>query len=349
VRDRTVVWSDPTVQTALGAFLPVAVEVSVAMSAEGNAGDWFRAVAKQGHFGRTLLAPTQQGTYIVTPTGDLLASGNSLDPAGMLALFERAQRAWDARPETSRRRPTAVAPPATSAFRGQQPALALEVTMRRFFPRTLSDQPASPERLRASGLPRYLQRYAADKPETYWDVAENHDQAWFTASEARRLLPPRLAAGERAAVDPALMLRLARLHMLDTVRALSEPYPAACVERAELVASVVAVTGEVAAIEFEGSVRMFQDQLPELARTNERTAAMPRQPQRGYDAVLLGKATFHVKTSAFITLELIALGSKIGGSKLSAFASSTMGVAFVLAPANRAGQTAPRFLAEYGW
>jgi hypothetical protein len=338
------------VQAALGKFLPVAVEVAAAMSADGTAGDWFRAVAKQGHFGRTLLAPTQQGTYFATPAGKLLASGNSLDAAGMLALCQQAQRAWDAQPKAERRPPPATTTaPTTAAVHSSKPALALAVTLRRFFPRALSDQPASPEQLRASGLPRYLQRYVADKPETFFEVAENHDQAWFTADETRAWLPPRLVAGERAPVAPAQVQRLARLHMLDTVRALAEPYPAACVKHAELTATVVAVAADIATIEFEGSVQMFQEQLPELARTNERTAAVPRQSQRGYDAVLLGKATFDIKTGAFTSFELIALGEKIGGSKLSAFASSPMGIAFMLAPADRAGQTAPRFLAEYGW
>ena len=335
-------------QKALAEFVPVAVEVDAAMRAPGRAGDWFRAITRNGHYGRTGMAPTQQGTYIVTPAGQLLASGNSQDPAATLALFEQGQRAWRQLTKTARLPPDEpLLPPAAVALPPN--ALALEVTMRRFFPRPLSDRPASSERLRNSGLPRYLQRYAADKPETYWDVASNHDHAWFSAAEARRLLPTTLAPGEHAAADPALVIRLARLHMIDTVRALSVPYPVTCVQKAELAAEVMAVVDGLAEVKFEGRVRLHQDDLPRIARSRERSAPVPQQAQRGFDAVLLGRAKFDIDQQRFTAFELVALGDKVGGSTLSAFDHTVMGIAFVLAPPERAGRTAPRFLAEYGW
>jgi hypothetical protein len=347
VQDRTVVWSDAAVQKATADFVPVAVEVAAAMSDPGPAGEWFRGVAKQGHYGRTSLAPTQQGTYAVTPAGELLASGNAQEPAATLALCQRAKDAWSKLPNAARLPEAELAPMATTSFPAD--ALALEVTMRRFFPRPLSDRPASAEQLRSSGLPRYLQRYAADKPETYWDVAQNNDHAWLTAAEARRFLPGTLSQGQRADVDRGLVMRCARLHMLDTVRALSQPYPESCVHQAELGAEVTAVVDGVAEVKFEGKVRLHQADLPRIARSRDRSAPVPQQAQRGYDAVLLGRAKFDTGSQRFVSFELVALGEKVGGSTLSAFDRTTMGVAFVLAPPDRAGRTAPRFLADYGW
>ena len=352
MQDRTVVWSDPAVQTAARAFVPVAVEVTVATAAEGASGDWFRRLARQGHYGGALFTPTQQGTYCATPIGRLLASGNDQRADATRELLQKALAEWRALPAKERAPRAASAATAPSSTSPQMPAggLTLTVTTQRFFDRALSDQPVDARRLRAAGLPRYLRRYAADKPETYHEVARNHDHAWFTADEVRRLLPAELLPGSCADADPALVERLCRLHMLDTVRAIAEPYPRECVRSATLGAEIVAVTDGMAQIRFEGEVHLHEAELPPLARVGDRTAPIPRQPQRGYRADMLGRAEYDVATHKFVTFELVVLGEKLGGSKLSAFERTTMGVAFVLAPATDGGHhPPPRFLAEYGW
>lgn len=338
-------------QAKAGAFLPVAVEVSTIMAAKNEYGDLFRKVAGEGHYGQGAATRTRQGTYLIAPSGRLLASGNEQNAKATLRLMEKATAAWEALPAKDRfpAVPPAAAARAAAGSKFPDGGLALDVSLRKLFPRPLQDRPVDAKVIAASGLPDRLQRFARLKPETYWEVEWNQDHAWFTKAEARALLPPTLAPGQTAAADPTLVTRLARLHMLDTVRALADVYPADRVKTAELTAEVVGVDGDVADVRFTGAVRLQQTGMPPFARTADLTSPVPKKPDRGYDARLLGRAKYDRKKERFVAFELVGLGEKSGGSKLSPFETAVMGVTFTLAKPSAHEPIEPRYLSEYGW
>lgn len=332
-------------------FIPVAVEVGGVMAAKNEFGDLFRKAAEAGHYGRMAATRTAQGTYLITPAGGLLASGNEQNPKATLQLIDKALAAWDKLPAADR---LPAKPPAADTRSGPKSkfpdgGLALDVSLRKQFPRPLTDQPVSAKVLEGSGLPARLQTFAGRKPETYWEVEWNQDHAWLTKQEARKLLPDELVKGKAGKVDPDLVTRLARLHMLDTVRALADVYPAECVSAAELTAEVVKADGDVVEVRYTGAVKVKQEKLPPFARTADQTSPVPKKPERGYDAKLLGKATYDRKRERFTAFELVALGEKTGGSKLSPFDRTHMGVTFTLAKPAAFDPIEPRYLSEYGW
>jgi hypothetical protein len=329
----------------------VGAEVSRLERDSGKVGELFRELARQGHYP---TGSTKQGTYLITPSGLLLSSGNSQNAGRTRRLLEESLQQYAALAREKRvlerplfAKPARKEPPHSPLY--PKDGLVLDVSLRRFFPRPLRNSPPDPEVIERSGLPLRLKRYAQTKPETYWDVAWNQDHAWFTSAEATRLLPTKLVRGERAEVDPALVRRLARLHLLDTVRALADVYPPESVEEAALSSEITELAGKLVKLRFEGKVRLAQSGLRPFARTSDQTAPVPRKPERSYEAKLLGRAHYDRHLKRFVVFELLALGKKTGGSTFSAFAETTMGVAFTLAGQGIPDRVEPRYLREYGW
>jgi hypothetical protein len=350
VQDRAVVWSNKQVQAEAEKFIPVAVEVSQLIAAQNEFGDMFRKIAEEGHYGK-VSGGTRQGTYMLTPAGRLLSSGNRQKPESTLELMQQALAEWEKLPRAERLPAQLPAADARALPKSKFPedGLSLYVSLRKFFPRPLRDEPVDARVIATSGIPPRLAAFARNKPETYWEVEWNQDHAWFTREEARRLLPERLTPGAAGKADPALVARLARLHMLDTVRALADVYSPEHVKDTTLSANIVAVTGDVAEVRFTGSVRILQTGMEAFARTVDQTSPVPKKPERGYDATLLGRAKYDRKRERFIAFELVALGEKTGGSKLSPFDKTTMGVSFTLSPPDAEEPIEPRYLSQYGW
>ena len=133
------------------------------------------------------------------------------------------------------------------------------------------------------------------------------------------------------------------MHFTDTVRAFADVYPARCVETAELASTVVDVRGDHVTLRLEGAVLTTQDD----ARSRGR---LRRKPARGYDAELLGHATFDREANRFIAFELIALGTNRGGGLRSSFEDPVrMGVLLELATDEPSQRVAPNHLARYDW
>jgi hypothetical protein len=339
------------VQIKARGFIPVALEVSTIMAAKNEFGELFRQVADEGHYGQGASTRTRQGTYLIAPSGRLLASGNEQNAKATLRLMEKALTAWGKLSVRDRfpTNPPKVDVRANATSKFPENGLALDVSLRKLFPRPLKDSPVDAKVIANSDLPDRLQRFARLKPETYWEVEWNQDHAWFTKEEARKLLPAILAEGQSAVADPALVKRLARLHLLDTVRALADVYPDDCVKKAELNAVVLRVEGDVVEVRFTGTVQLSQTGMPPFARTADLTSPVPKKPNRGYDAKLLGQAKYDLKKERFVAFELVALGEKSGGSKLSPFDKTRMGVTFTLSKPSTHEPIEPRYLSQYGW
>src|SRR5207302_491838 len=93
----------------------------------------------------------------------------------------------------------------------------------------------------------------------------NHDFAWFTRDEVRSMIPATPTPGQRHRVPDKLVRRLARLHLLDSVRGINDarPYDDKHIEKAEMFVSVVKVEGHVLCLTIEGAARAVEPALPE--------------------------------------------------------------------------------------
>ena len=141
----------------------------------------------------------------------------------------------------------------------------------------------------------------------------------------------------------SVVLRLARFHFTDTVRAFADPYPERCVEVARLTATVLERIGDRVSLRLEGAVRTVQTNMSRRRRGQR----LPRLPRRGYDCTLLGYATFDLKVQRFMKFELVARGMHHGGGVRSGGGSVTMDVALTLADGAPMNRVEPRHLAWY--
>lgn len=163
------------------------------------------------------------------------------------------------------------------------------------------------------------------------------------------MLPAAVSQGSSHDVDPRLVSRLARLHMLDTVRTLGDYYSPQHVREAALSSTVTAIAGNRVSVRFSGSVELRQTNVRMFQRTADRTSPIPKRPERSYTAKLLGKAVFDQDTQTFAEFELVAVGTKTGGSRFSPFPAVSMGVAFTLPKQPAIRPIEPRFLSQYDW
>lgn len=177
----------------------------------------------------------------------------------------------------------------------------------------------------------------------------NQDFVWFTKAEARQLVPRDPRVGRTQPVPAQLVQRLARFHLVDSVRAMSSTFDEKHVEKALLNVTVTAVTGDVISLRLEGESRANRHD----GGTGDERVTNPRD--RGLEARLLGKATFDASAQRFLTIELVALGSRWGTeSTPSAVRATDLGPApigffFRLAGESPIERVAPLKFHLYGW
>jgi len=301
-------------------------------------GAFFRLVAEQGHYaGRTRPSATRQGQYACTAGGRLLASVNTREAAPLRAMMTQALDRW-------RALAAGGAPGAGTAAGGPAPE------------ERYARDPRYPDEYPEGGL--VLKQTLRDLPRPpdhpvpqARPDAVNFDYAWFTAAEARGFLPPVLRAGERADLPRPIVRRLARFHLLDSVRGETPPWRDEHVAHARLRAEVTAVEpeGPAGARRGGGRVRLRLEGAV-LCQQGGTWAVRPFRQHwegltRGYDCRLLGELVYRPAAGRFERFDLLAVGDRWGGTEHNArqddLLPAPMGVAFELAGAAPADRTPP--------
>jgi hypothetical protein len=163
--------------------------------------------------------------------------------------------------------------------------------------------------------------------------AWNQDYAWFTRQEARQFLPEQLQVGRKHDLPAPLLHRLACAHLVDNVRGQTEPFDEGDIQAARLTAEVTAVDGDTVTLRLEGETRAA-------------AAGPPAQPH-GLEARLLGKATYDAAKGRFTAFELVAVGTRSGGTRFNFrrgdLGAAPIGVVFTLAGDSPAERVAPAF------
>jgi hypothetical protein len=300
-------------------FIPAADEVGDLESGRDAASRLYQKIATRHIRGLR----TSQGTYILTPTGILLASRHSINEdelAEYLAQGLEKYKQLSAKERlgtvTRRRRKSASLYP--------DDGLVLSLVLRKFYSR-------KPVGRAAIGV-----------------VESNRDFAWFKKKEAEQFLPLTPKESDTYDVPRYLVERLARYHFTDTVRAFADPYPARCVKEAQLTATVLAVRRGVVKLRYDGTVRSEQDDTPRFGLTRER-GRLPRRPERSFQAKLLGYATFDQEEKRFTEFELVALGTQQGGGERGSKDLVAIGVALTLAKDSPVERIEPFHLELYRW
>jgi hypothetical protein len=299
------------VQELLKKFVPAADEVNVILWQRGKAeADLFRKIGEQGHYGKPW-----QGLYAATPGGTLLGSTNQRDARVVAEMLKKALEKWDAMDRRERLLETAPAKEAGNRSLYPEDGLVLHVAC------------------------RDLPRNGADV-EGFWAGAWNEDFAWFTREEAKSMVPASSEPGARHAVPEKLIRRLARCHLIDTVRGEAHLFPAEAVEKAGLSLTVLRVEGDRVHLKAEGAVRAVQ-------KGDWKVSASESCSERGVDLKLLGRAVWDAKAGRFTAFDLLAAGPRWGGTGLARtgdLAPQPLGVAFRLAGNSEAERVPPAFV-----
>lgn len=317
---RAAAFADPEViQLASDAFIPLAENCSPLQTQRDAKGEFFRLVAEQGHYaGRTVPSATRQGQYAFTSDGKLLSSINTRDADPMLGMMRQALARWH-----TLEAPLAPAPAVgydrDPRFPDLYPADGLVLKQ------TLRDLP------RPADHP-FPQR----RPE-----AVNFDYAWFRADEARAFLPEQLEVGARLDLPWPIVRRLARFHLLDSVRGETPPWRDADVQTAELHTEVTGIEGTRVTVRLEGSVLNRQHGTWAIRAFQEKYEGMTR----GYHCRLQGELVYDTATRRFARFDLVAVGDRWGGTEHNGryddLAPAPLGIVFQLAGTTPADRTPP--------
>lgn len=286
---RASVFSHPEIIRLLGeSFIPVADNCGYTQTQQDAKGEFFRQVAEQGHYGgRTKPTATRQGLYACTVEGELLASINTRDADQVLGTLREGLDRW-------RQRPAASAPPHIPATYQPDPrlnwsypegGLVLKVTVR--------DLP------RESGEP---------------DPRHNIDFAWFTGDEARSLVPADPLSG-RSYLAPAFFTkRIARCHLIDTVRGQSPRWREENVQNADLTLLVEEVTPGRVHLRLEGEMK---NEAAPTFDVNPFSGQVVDKP-RGVALKLLGYLRFDRQQETFEAFDAVAAGPRWGATTYNA-------------------------------
>jgi hypothetical protein len=328
---RQSVWTDPEVKELAAKFIPAADEVGRLQSGKDAECQLFRKIAEQGHYaGRTRPSRTRQGTYATTADGTFLASWNKNDPRFVARRLREALENWDRLKAEGRK------------FLGEDPLEIAQLNRAdRFFPE--------------GGL--VLKVYTRDLPrdppqQERWADAWNQDFAWFTKDEAEKFLAGagKIGPGRTRKVPRTLVKRLARFHFLDNVRGQTPPFPARAIEDATLTSRVTAVDGDVVSLRLEGRTKAVQK--GDWSIRGFEDMNRPSGQERGLEMKLLGSARFDRKQGRFVGFEVVAVGTRWGGTQYNCrdndLAPAPFGAVLSLAGASRAERVAPEHFRGYG-
>jgi hypothetical protein len=331
VAARAAAFADPEViRLASESFLPLAENCSPLQTQQDAKGEFFRLVAEQGHYaGRTVPSATRQGQYAFTPDGQLLASINTRDADKMLGMMRQALERWHdlraERAERAEREAAQVARAEAGAYERDPRYPDLYPTDGLVLKQTLRD------------LPR-----PADHPiSQVRPEAINFDYAWFTRDDVQLFLPERLEVGERRELPWRIVRRLARFHLLDSVRGETPAWRDEHVVHGRLTTEVTRVDGPRVHLTLEGSV------------LNQQAGAWPVRPfrqkwddlTRGYDCALRGELVYDTSAQRFTRFDLVAAGDRWGGTEHNNRQEdqlpAPMGIRFELARSTPADRTPP--------
>lgn len=272
----------------------------------------FQKFAEKGHYRRP--GATRQGTYCVTPSGELLGSINSNSATRIAELMEKSLAKWETLSRKERLLPDDPKKQQVNIKRPEryypQDGLVLHTTTR--------------------DLPRGEQK---EKQATAsWRVlAWNQDFAWFTKSEAKQFVPKEPKLGTKQDLPLPLVHRIACAHLVDNVRGQTSPFEESEIKKARLSVEVTAVDANVISLRLEGETR----------------TEMERGRKHGLDMRLLGQATYDRKKERFVTFEMVAVGSRWGGTRYNGrwrdADAAPIGILFTLAGDGPCERVAPAF------
>lgn len=296
--DRASAFADDEVAALLRArFVPVADNCTPLQSQQDAEGDFFRLLAEQGHYaGRVHPTATRQGMYAAGADGRVYGACNVNHPGPLREMLRAALARWDAEPHPGSPGGPGLGELAGHVARGRHhmrpPAGGLVL---RVWVRDLPRDPATDTR-----------------PADWRRTAHNLDHAWFTAEEAASMVPPaeRRSKGERWRWPQAVVQRLARFHLVDSVRGETPPWSAEEVRSAEAWVTVQGALDGVLHLRLGGTASMAGPR-----RWVDDFSREAHQCEHAIEVRLDGRLEWDDRARRFRRFDAAAVGMRRGGTK----------------------------------
>ncbi len=294
-------------------FVPAADEVWRLQRGSDPECKFFQQMSRNGHYGDRPEG-SQQGIYVVSPSGKFLASANTNRPEHIVKLLQRGLRAWDALAASERKLAAEADIAPLHRWEDSYPDDGLVLSC---FVRDLPEQ---------------------CDPTAECEVKWNRDYVWCSRSEARQWLADgEPQVGEQHVLPEQLLRRLAQFHLVDVVKGQTWRFTEQQID-GRIVTEVVARDGALVRVKISGNTKADS---PGAGRR-----AMPH----GVATEILGTATFDLQQGAFVEFEMVALGTRWGRTRFNGRyrdpQSGPLGFVFRLVPPN-APRVAPAFIAAY--
>lgn len=301
---------------------------------KGPEGALFRSlVDKQGHFKgpydeNRSHEINKQGVYCFAPSGRLLASVYSNEPAEVEATLKKALAQWQTMPPAERLGRSQLDPRAAA----ERPEKDLPFNNGLILRETVRDLPRRPPQ------------------DEFYAGSWNRDFVWFKGEEAQQFLPHALVPGASTRLPDDIVRRLSRAHFIDVVRSLDTPYEDCDVKQASLVSTVMRASNNQVKLRLTGSA--VNSKVGEWAINGAEDHANPTPQKRGVSVNMLGYATYDLAMQRFTDFQLIALGNRWGSTQWNGrtddLAGGPIGYLFTLSTDNSPSERMAPYALTWG-
>lgn len=326
-RERT--YSDPRIIQLLNErFVNAAIDINSLQRQDDEEGRCFRLIALQGRFklsfddalaqvAKTDHGECHQGQFVATIEGELLGSRHTSDPDELLAMLNQALKNWETR--STQREPSEIGDFARDT-------------------KYVWDYPEDGVVLHLGCID--LPREIDTRPDgEYQRSAHNQDFVWLTREEMLSIVPGGVQKGDRFSLPEAIHRRLVRYHMLDIVRGETPPWPKDAPQDVALELLVTDVDMDSVSMTLHGGGKLQESGSwciqPPSRSVYRRGQMCCLVEERGFEPHILGHLTFDRIQERFTRFDVLAVGSRWGGTTFNMRCDDTdaepLGIAMTLA------------------
>ena len=243
----------------------------------------FQSMADKGHYRKK--GGSRQGIYVLSPSGNLLSSVNSLNPEVVIDVIKKGLTRWEALSEQQKALPKSFSKKIEHRWEDSYPSDGL--ILKGAKSDLLSDPPSFDNR--------------GDR----W----NMDHIWFNKNEVQLWVPKNYKVGSIYECPKLIKERLFRFHFVDNVRGQTLPFATQEIKNAKLRMLVTDSTDSTTTFSISGNANAVANG-NWLLGDNDWT---PNQSlNHGIKTQILGSAKYDKVKNEFIEFELVILGEWFG-------------------------------------
>ncbi|MDA0711386.1 MAG: hypothetical protein O3B73_14395, partial [bacterium] len=170
-------------------------------------------------------------------------------------------------------------------------------------------------------------------------TAHNQDFVWITREEMLSMVPQGVQVGDRFSLPEAIHRRLVRHHLLDIVRGETPPWPKDVPQDVAMELQVTHVDSDIVHLMLRGGGKLqergkwcTQPPRRSIYRQGEMCCLIE---ERGFEPSILGYIAFDRIHERFTRFDVVAVGSRWGGTTFNVRSEDTdpapMGIAMTIA------------------